>query len=107
MCKVNKYLDIKNYFWEKRLVRKLVLECEDEILNTAKTLTIKKVSCGKSKCLIHTVSLIIINLLLLIVICVSCCFYCKNIDENIYYCFMTPRLNLKKLVLKTYKNRKQ
>ena len=90
MCKVNKYLDIKNYFWEKRLVRKLVLECKDL---KPKTLTIKKESCGKSKCLIHTVSLIIINLLLLVVICVSCCFYCKNIDENIYYYFTTPRLN--------------
>ena len=36
-CKIDEYLDIKNCSWEKRLVGKLVLECEDEILNTSET----------------------------------------------------------------------
>ena len=33
-CKIDKYLDIKNCSCEKRLVGKLVFECEREILNT-------------------------------------------------------------------------
>ena len=33
-CKIDEYLDIKNCSCEKQLVSKLVLECEDEILNT-------------------------------------------------------------------------
>ena len=69
-------LDIKNCTCEKRLIGKLVLECEDEILNTFVTLLYdKKVACAKSNCLIHNISLIIICLLLLVVICVSFYFY--------------------------------
>ena len=33
-CKTDEYLDIKNCTCEKRLIGKLVLECDDEILNT-------------------------------------------------------------------------
>ena len=35
--KIDEYLDIKNCSWKKRLIDKLVLEFEDEILNTNKT----------------------------------------------------------------------
>ena len=33
-CKSDEYLDIKNCSCEKRLIGKLLLACEDEILNT-------------------------------------------------------------------------
>ena len=36
--KIDEYLDVKNYSCEKRLIGKLVLECESEILNTTQTL---------------------------------------------------------------------
>ena len=35
--KIDEYLDLKNCSWEKRLIGKLVLECEDETLNTSET----------------------------------------------------------------------
>ena len=69
-------MDTKNCSCEKRLIGKLVLECEDERLNTTKTLyNDKKVASAKINYLIHTVSLVIICLLLLFAICVSCSFY--------------------------------
>ena len=34
-CKIGEYLDIKNCSCKKRVFGKLVLACEDEILNTA------------------------------------------------------------------------
>ena len=36
-CKIDEYLDIKNYSREKRLIGKLALKCEDVILNATKT----------------------------------------------------------------------
>ena len=70
------YLDIKNCSCEKRLIRKLMLEYEDEILNTSETLlNDKNITRKKSNCLIHTILLIIICLVLLVVIYVSCYFY--------------------------------
>ena len=51
----------------KRLIGKLVLVCEDEILNTTKTsLDDKEVICEKSNYLIHTILMVIICLLLVI-----------------------------------------
>ena len=35
--KIDEYLGIKNCSREKRLICKLILECEDEILNTTET----------------------------------------------------------------------
>ena len=35
--KIGEYLDIKNCSYKKRLSGKLVLACEDEILNTTET----------------------------------------------------------------------
>ena len=36
-CKINEYLDIKNCLRKKRLFGKLVLACEDKILNTTES----------------------------------------------------------------------
>ena len=37
-CKIDEYLDIKNCSCEKNLIGKLLLECEEEILNSTRTL---------------------------------------------------------------------
>ena len=54
-CDVAEYLDYANSRCRKRL-NKLVLECEDEMLNTTDTISIadKKEKC-KNNCLIHHV----------------------------------------------------
>ena len=44
ICKNDEYVDMKNRSFVKYLVSKLVLECEDEILNTTETFN-KKVKC--------------------------------------------------------------
>ena len=47
-CKIDGYLDIKKCLCKKRLFRKLVLVCEDKILNITKTSTCsKKITCEK------------------------------------------------------------
>ena len=47
-CKIDKYLDIKNFSSEKRLFVKLVLAYEDETLKaTENSLVDKKVTCKK------------------------------------------------------------
>ena len=75
-CQIDEYLNIKKCSCGERLIDELVLECEDEMINITETLlNDKKVACAKSNCLIHTISLVIICLLLLVVICVSCYFY--------------------------------
>ena len=75
-CKIDKHLDIKNCSCEKRLIGKLVLACEDEILNTTEdSLDNKKVTCEKNNCIIHKISLVIIYFLLLVVISVSYYYY--------------------------------
>ena len=51
-CKIDEYLDTKNWLCKKRL-GKLLLACEDVIINTTETsLVNKKVTCKNSKCLI-------------------------------------------------------
>ena len=58
--KIDEYLDIKNWSCEKRFIDKIVLACKDEIINTIEaSLDDKKVTCEKSNCLIHTMSLVI------------------------------------------------
>ena len=48
-CKIDEYLDIKNCSCGKGLIGKLVLKCEDEVLNTTETLpNDKKVTYEKS-----------------------------------------------------------
>ena len=64
---------------KKSLIGKLVLACEDEILNTTQTsLDDKKVTRGENNCLIHTISLIIICLLLLTVSIAWYYYYTRN-----------------------------
>ena len=47
-CKIDEYLGIKNCSCEKNLIGKLLLECEDEILNSTRTLhNDKKVAYAK------------------------------------------------------------
>ena len=36
-CKIDEYLDTKNCLYKKRLISKLVLECEDETFNSTET----------------------------------------------------------------------
>ena len=51
-CKIDEYLDTKNCLCKKRL-GKLLLACEDVIINTTETSIVnKKVTCKNSKCLI-------------------------------------------------------
>ena len=75
-CKLDQYLDTKNCSYKKRLISKLVLACEDEVLKTIETsLDDKKIRCEKNNCLIHTISLVNMYLLLLAVVYVSYCYY--------------------------------
>ena len=74
--KIDEYLDTKNCSCKKHLIGKLVLGCEDEILNTMETSPHdKKETCEKSNCLIHTISLVIICLLVLAVVSIGCYYY--------------------------------
>ena len=56
---------MKTVFPKKRLICKLLLECEDEVLSTTETLP-KKVACEKSNCPSCTI------------LCFSCYFYCTK-----------------------------
>ena len=70
--KIDEYLDIINCSCKKRLFGKLVLACEDEILNTTETsLNDKKVTCVKNNYLFYMISWVIICLLF-VVISISC-----------------------------------
>ena len=70
-CKIDKFLDTKNCSCKKRLISKLVLECEDEILNTTgSSPDNKKGTCKKTKIL-----LAIMCLLLIVVISIGCYYY--------------------------------
>ena len=81
-CKIDYYLDIEHCLCKKHLIGKLVLECEDEILNTSEaSLEDKKVTCEKNNCLIYTISLVIIVFLSLVFICVSCFLLYIRLDK--------------------------
>ena len=89
-CESDEFLIIKNCSWAKRLIDKVVLACENEILNIAKaSLDDKNVTCKISNCLIHTISLVIICLLILVAV-----FIIQNIvqNKNIYYHFTKPTI---------------
>lgn len=60
---------MKNFFCEKRTTNKLVLDCDDEILNITETLL------DKINSLIHTIVLPIVCLLLVVVVRIGCYFY--------------------------------
>ena len=63
-CKIDEYLDTKNCSCRKRLFGKLMLICEDNVLNTS-----------ENNYLIYCISLVIISLSLLVVISISCYYY--------------------------------
>ena len=60
---------------KKHLFGKLVLACENEILNTTKNLLENKLAICENNCLIHTISLLILCTSLLTIAFISCCFY--------------------------------
>ena len=74
-CKIDEYRDIRNSSCEKCLIGKLVLECEDEMLNTIETSLDDKKETRKNNCLIYTISLVISCLLLLALFCIGCYYY--------------------------------
>ena len=80
-CDVGEYLDYPNCKCRKRLIVKLVLECEDDILNviplnTVDTIWItdKNVTCTNN-CLIYIILLTIMCLILLAIVSICCCYY--------------------------------
>ena len=83
--KFPEYLDTKNCSCKKHLFGKLVLACEDEMLNTIETTIVeKKAIYEKNNCLIHTISLINICLFSLVCISISCHYYLRNKDVLSY-----------------------
>ena len=79
-CKFDEYLDIENCSCEKSLFDKLVLTCEDEILNTTETSLDNKITIFEYNCLIYTFSFIIICTLPLAVVSIG-----------FYYCYTRYR----------------
>ena len=77
-CECDKSCDAGEYLeYEKcKCIKKLTLECEDEILNTADTaqLLIKKVTC-KNNCLIYIILFIIMCLILANTVSIIFCYY--------------------------------
>ena len=75
-CEIAEYLHNKHYSCEKGPIGKLVLECEDEILNATEALLDgKKWTYEQINCLIQTISLVIICFLLLAVVSIGYCYY--------------------------------
>ena len=74
---------------KKSLFGKLVLACEDEILNTTETLIFnKQVTYGKNNCLAHTTSSLELCASFLVMIFIICYYYYTiNIvlKMNVYY----------------------
>ena len=67
---------LKDLSFEKRLIVKLVLECEDEMLDRTDTsVDNNKEACEKDNYFIHTISLVIICLWLLVVVSTLCYYY--------------------------------
>ena len=92
--KYDKYLDIKNCSCEKRLIVKLVLECEHDVLITTETLLYdKNVTCANTNC--H----IFILLYWQLYVCFISCHLCQLL-------FFTLSLSYEKLGIKNifYKN---
>ena len=74
-CKIDEGLNIKICSCIKRLFGKLVLACEDEIINTTGTLFDDEKVTKKNNCLIHTTTLLIIFLLSLVYLSICCYYY--------------------------------
>lgn len=63
VCKIDDYLHLKNCWYEKGIIGKLVLTCKDEILNTTEVTLIvdKRSSMQESNCFVDTVSLVLLS----------------------------------------------
>ena len=81
--KIDEYLDIENCSSEKHLFDNLVLICEDQISYTTETSRDDKIVICENNWLIHTISLVIICLLLLAVFSTSCCYFFTRYWENV------------------------
>ena len=98
--KIDEYLHNKNWSYKNCLFGKTILACDGEILNTTEnSLDHKKVTCEKSNCLIHTISLVIICTLLLTVVSIGCFYFYTRQNKNIYCHITTPATNLKKMII--------
>ena len=75
-CDGGEYLDYGNCKCRKRLIGRLVLECEDGILNTTKgSFDDKKVTSKINNCFVHAISLVTDCILSLFSISISCCYF--------------------------------
>ena len=75
-CDIGEYLNYENFKCWKILIDKLVLQCEDESLNTIPLNATDTVStANKNYCLIYIILLTIMYLILLAIVSVSCYYY--------------------------------
>ena len=81
-CKTGEYLDIKNCSCKKRLIGKLVLSCECEVLNATETILDNKIAIRENNCLMCTMSLVITCTLLLVVVPIVCHYYYTRYWKN-------------------------
>ena len=75
VCKINEYIDAKNCSSEKSIIDKLVLTCEDEILNATEISFDNKIAICENNCLIYTVLLVNICTFLLVLVSTGCYYY--------------------------------
>ena len=74
-CNAREYLDFENCKYRKELIDKLVLECEDEILNAIPLNITNTISITeKNKCLIYIILLTIMCLISLAIVSINCCY---------------------------------
>ena len=74
---------MRNCSYEKRLIGKFVLQCEDEMLNRTDTsVDDNKEACEKYNVFIHTILLIIICFWLLVVVSIT---QQIGLEKNPYY----------------------
>ena len=94
--KIDEYLNTKNVSREKHLFGKLVLACEDEILNTTeKSLADKKVTFKKNVALFLLFYWLLYGCYYYFSFQFVVIFIIQNIGQNkkIYYRFTTPTIN--------------
>ena len=75
-CDVEGYLDYGNCKCKRKLIDKLVLEYEDEILNAIGLNTTNTISITDKNLLIYIILLVIMCLILLATVSISCYYYC-------------------------------
>ena len=77
-CDVGEYLDYENCKWRKRLVDKLVHECNENIDEE-----VKRVSESKNKCNLCILYIVLFSIFFIINVRIGACFvYCKYMNRN-------------------------